>query len=186
MSQFENPVTLPSTVLPFPARPQPAFGDPTCEGCVECGYPEDDDELPNREIAIGDLPAEWVQHLREDCHFTDAEILDHASTWYSYGNWPLRCLLLEDALMINGRPLRRIYIGAVEADEIPAIEVMADGYDGDGGPSCERVADCMNWCRDNCRGDWVISSREHVRDLWYLYVSFADNKDASAFRKARS
>lgn len=186
MSQFEDFVTTPPAVLPFPARRQQPFDYPACEGCIECGFPDEDEDLPKPEITIGDLPPEWVQHLRDDCHFTDDEILDHAATWYSYGNWPLRCLPLDDALMINGRPLDRIYIGAVEADEVPTVEVMADHFDGDGGLSCDRMADCMNWCRKNCLSDWIISSREHVRGLWYLYVSFANDDDATAFRSARS
>ena len=156
-----------------------------CEGCIGCNAPditfEYDDYDDSIVTHVGELPSEWVDHLRRECGFDDDEIIEHAQTWYSYGYWPTRCLELNGAAIWNGQLLKQHFVCSFDGTEYPAVEVFPDHFDGDGNTDAERVAECMNWCRANCRGNWLLTTREHVRQLWEVFVSFDDPADQVAY-----
>ena len=153
-----------------------------CDGCTDRNERDarffDDDEV-EEVVTVRELPTEWVDYLRNERGFDDDEIVEHAQTWYGYGCWPTRCLPLDAATILNGRLLKQHYIGSFY--DYPAVEEFPNYFEGDGDEGANRVADCMNWCRKNCEGNWVISTREHVRQLWYVFVSFHDAEDEAAY-----
>jgi hypothetical protein len=90
-------------------------------------------------------------------------------------------LPLNGAAIWNGQLLKQHFVCSFDGTEYPAVEEFPDRFDGDGDRDAERVAECMNWCRKNCKGNWLLTTREHVRQLWEVFVSFDDAADQAAY-----
>lgn len=181
--QFEAISERSATEQDVAIRMGPPLGPCGCIGCraPEVEYYDDDGELVDDPISLEELPPEWLAHMRDEQCLDDDEIVEHVNEWYCRGDFPTRCLDLHGAVIINGVPGFTRRAATVWGVATPWIEEHLDRFEPGGGDGAALLAQAMNWCRANCQGLWIISSEEHVSDLYYVYLTFRDEADAVKF-----
>jgi hypothetical protein len=153
-------------------------------------HPAADRQLPlpfwpsARGFTIEDLPPEWTHWLLYEEGLEDCDVLERAVTHYQAGDWPLRCLNLDCGVIVNGREWHRRYIATVERAAAPFVEEFIDCYRPGEGDRTGCVADWMNWCRQTCRGGWLVDCHHISAKLRHVYVAFELEIDANRFDAA--
>jgi hypothetical protein len=130
---------------------------------------------------LDSVSAEWVEFMREEQGFDDVEIAEAVLKCGGPHRCPIRCIPLVDTTFINGRAASTFLVSQVGV-LAPWLVEFRDHWEPGGGDEGLAAA-CANWCRKHCEGTWVMTGNEADYELWEVYVSFASDVDAAAFRK---
>lgn len=134
-----------------------------------------------------DLPETYRRDLEERFRY-DPEGFEEAVNQtlgdIEYGcDVPVRNLEMDAYCFINGKVAHAMFFHSVHQTDDAYYEQWADVMDNNRIYNCDiELSDKWNWCVENLKGNWSVSS-EHRHQSSYIYtIAIADDEDALKFK----